>query len=743
MKSKYLLLLAASTLVLGSCVTNNQSNDSESTSDTTPPTPEWDADIKEAFEYYAGEVLPYVDLFADTPELYEDVNDSGMPLAILYDDSDTNKYESAKGTLKGALEGIGWTVVFEEDEDGEYIYATNVSEDELNGYEILYYYGYYGNTLQITNWFMSDELLEGDEWGADIVDVMVSTIDTTLPFMAFGADLYAYAYDEFTLVMYDSYYHNLTDVYVGLLSEQGFQEVGYELVLETESYTVSVELGYYYGNEIMATYTPKATEVSQWPLDVIREYLNTNTNLPAFALEEEGTYSYYIHGDALYIETERTTTYENTYAELLKADTDDYMVLYDEGFAGTWYENYFVEFEDVSDDSAIEGFRIILTNGEPCNLYSSFPVSLVEEALGVTNLLPEFSSHYDGGYKFGIYTAAQQALDEWGWLAALIGYTEEEIIAYFAQDYDDIVYVQEYTVSFPNEFDSYVDDFSDMDDPWYLVSKDEEKHQAVFEDRTGAVQASFFEANNVLSFNFYAGSGIAHERTITLNKNSFKGLKDATLQLEYELEMLPDNVVFESSNEDVATVSNDGLVTIVSETLDETAVITASVTVGDTVYKDECVVLVKDVQTVTDTLNQTAFGLVDKDTNYADHTYTSTDTHITYSAYCASAQGIQLRVKNSNSGIVGGASDSTCQSISVTFGDSTESGKRAVEIYASNTAFTIADMYAGTVTKVATLNYTSSKPTVEYEFEEEYSYIGIKSESGAVYLTSIVIDWAQ
>ena len=52
-------------------------------------------------------------------------------------------------------------------------------------------------------------------------------------------------------------------------------------------------------------------------------------------------------------------------------------------------------------------------------------------------------------------------------------------------------------------------------------------------------------------------------------------------------------------------------------------------------------------------------------------------------------------------------------------------------------------MYAGTVTKVATLNYTSSKPTMEYEFEEEYSYIGIKSESGAVYLTSIVIDWAQ
>lgn len=743
MKSKYLLLLAASTLVLGSCVTNNQSNDSESTSDTTTPTPEWDADIKEVFEYYAGEVLPYVDLFADTPELYEDVNDSGMPMAVLYDDSYTEKYESAKGPLKGALEGIGWTVDFEEDEEGEYIYAVNYSSDGLNGFELMYWYGSYGNTLQITNWFMTDELSEESEWSAEIAESMIASLEGTLPFMNFGADLSGYQYDEFTFVMYDFYYHDLTSDYAELLSSEGFEKVGYYWVYESASFVVSIDLSYYFGNNVVAMFEPKATETTEWPLNEIAEFLNLGTfYMPAFELEEEQVYSYFIHNGCFYVQSARTTSYEDDYAELLLADTGDYLVLIDDGYAASWYETFFIEFGDIVDDNYdVNGFQTVIYPSEPYDLISGFPVSNVEEALGVSNCLPEFTDHDNRGFKFEIYTAAQQALAEWGWLV-LYGYTEEEIIEAFAGDYTDIPYVQEYSALSPDLFDLYVSDFSNIDDPWYQVSLDEEKKTATFEDKSGAVSVTFYDAGNMLSFFFTEGSGVEHERSIELSKHAFKGMKDDTLQLDYDLVMLPDSVVFTSSNEDVATVSDDGLITIVSETIGDKATITATVTVNGVEYKDECAVEVKDVQTVTDTLNQTAFGLTDGDTNYDTHSYTSTDSGVAYSAYCASSQGIQIRIKNSNSGIIGGSDTATCSSITITFGDKT-TGDRAVDIYASNEAFTIEDMYRGEMEAVGTIVFDADNPTATYEFEAEYNYIGLRSNDGALYIMSADIVWVS
>ena len=79
-----------------------------------------------------------------------------------------------------------------------------------------------------------------------------------------------------------------------------------------------------------------------------------------------------------------------------------------------------------------------------------------------------------------------------------------------------------------------------------------------------------------------------------------------------------------------------------------------------------------------------------------------------------------------------------CKSITITF-DSNTSSERVVEIYASVTAFDIADMYGSSVTKVGTISASGNSFT--YEFTDNYSYIGLRSSSGAIYITSIDIIW--
>ena len=93
--------------------------------------------------------------------------------------------------------------------------------------------------------------------------------------------------------------------------------------------------------------------------------------------------------------------------------------------------------------------------------------------------------------------------------------------------------------------------------------------------------------------------------------------------------------------------------------------------------------------------------------------------------------------------MIGHLEGKTCKSITVTFDSNTEvPGKdRAVEVYASNTPFDIEDMFGSSVTKVATLNFDKNNLTASYTFTSAYSYIGFRSTDGAVYLTSVEIEW--
>ena len=96
---------------------------------------------------------------------------------------------------------------------------------------------------------------------------------------------------------------------------------------------------------------------------------------------------------------------------------------------------------------------------------------------------------------------------------------------------------------------------------------------------------------------------------------------------------------------------------------------------------------------------------------------------------------IQLRSKDSNSGVVSTTSGGIVKSVKIIVGH----GSNTVNIYGSNTAYTSAsDLYdddkkgtkIGSITSTGTITFTGN-----------YTYVGIRSNNNAIYLSSIEIIW--
>ena len=137
---------------------------------------------------------------------------------------------------------------------------------------------------------------------------------------------------------------------------------------------------------------------------------------------------------------------------------------------------------------------------------------------------------------------------------------------------------------------------------------------------------------------------------------------------------------------------------------------------------------------VTDVLTATSFAATN--TTYTDFTNVSFTSDAVYAGNSAktSSNGIQLRSKNSNSGIVSTTSGGKVKSVSITV----ESGSNTVDVYGSNTAYTAAsDLYGNN--KGTKLGSLSASGTVTVS--GDYAYVGIRSNNGAIYLTNITIVW--
>jgi len=102
---------------------------------------------------------------------------------------------------------------------------------------------------------------------------------------------------------------------------------------------------------------------------------------------------------------------------------------------------------------------------------------------------------------------------------------------------------------------------------------------------------------------------------------------------------------------------------------------------------------------------------------------------------------IQLRSNNSNSGVISTTSGGTIKKVVLTWNSNTTSG-RTVDIYGKNTAYSAAtDLYSTSTqgTKLGSIVYGTS---TELSVSGDYTYIGLRSNNGALYLDKITITWS-
>ena len=212
------------------------------------------------------------------------------------------------------------------------------------------------------------------------------------------------------------------------------------------------------------------------------------------------------------------------------------------------------------------------------------------------------------------------------------------------------------------------------------------------------------------------------------------------------------DVTYSSSNEDVAKIDASGNVTLFGK--GETVI---SATAGDDeTYKKTTVSYTLTVKPaplapiaggVIDILNQDWTDVTG--TNYTDVAAKTAEneghSNAQYVAQCAGDKSsIQLRSNNNNSGVVSTISGGIVKRVEVEWQNETTAG-RILQVYGSNTAYEAAtDLYSddkkGELLGEITMG--GDETVVDYsQWTGDYKYIGLRSKSGAMYLTTITITW--
>ncbi len=146
-----------------------------------------------------------------------------------------------------------------------------------------------------------------------------------------------------------------------------------------------------------------------------------------------------------------------------------------------------------------------------------------------------------------------------------------------------------------------------------------------------------------------------------------------------------------------------------------------------------------EVTSVTDTLKADAFAATN--TIYTSFFGVSFKSEAVYAGQTAKSNTgcIQLRSNNNNSGIVTTASGGKAKKVSVVWGSDTLDNRTLI-VYGKNSAYSQAtDLYdTNQGTQIGTIVKGTS---TELEISDEYKFIGLRSESGAMYIEQIEISW--
>ena len=129
---------------------------------------------------------------------------------------------------------------------------------------------------------------------------------------------------------------------------------------------------------------------------------------------------------------------------------------------------------------------------------------------------------------------------------------------------------------------------------------------------------------------------------------------------------------------------------------------------------------------------------------YTDFSNVTTDTSdAIYAGNSAKSESgaIQLR-STSNAGIVSTTSGGKVKKVVVTWNSET-ADTRTLDVYGSNTAYTAASDLYNNNTRGTKLGSIVKGTSTELEIEGDYQYVGLRSNSGAMYIDKIEITWSN
>lgn len=233
---------------------------------------------------------------------------------------------------------------------------------------------------------------------------------------------------------------------------------------------------------------------------------------------------------------------------------------------------------------------------------------------------------------------------------------------------------------------------------------------------------------------------------ITLTKNSDEVAYDATsYDFTYTTKNITGNV--DATIKDGATMTNvsasasNGTVTVKFDANDDAEQKTATIVLSYGAVSQEFVLTQEGKPasgTVVDVLTRATSGVTG--TSYTAWSGKTSNSKAVYAGQSAGGNtSIQLRA-TSPSGIITTTSGGQVKKIKVTWNSNTASD-RTLDIYGKNTAYTAtSDLYDTSAqgTKLGSIKYGTS---TELEISGDYEYIGLRSNTGAMYLTEIEITW--
>ncbi len=142
-----------------------------------------------------------------------------------------------------------------------------------------------------------------------------------------------------------------------------------------------------------------------------------------------------------------------------------------------------------------------------------------------------------------------------------------------------------------------------------------------------------------------------------------------------------------------------------------------------------------------DSLNRSLTGVTG--TTYTEWSGKTLSSGVTYAGFSAGGNGsIQLRTTNSNSGVVSTANADSLSiySVSISWNSNTDP-KRKLKVFGSTTPFSSpADLFGNNGVFLGNIAYGDSSAFI---FDDSYQYIGLRSDSGALYLNEIIIAYGS